>query len=58
MNNYALLPRPAVWIFPDIFFLLGIKLNQASERSLLVETFRKHSALLSSTQIHLKQLES
>lgn len=33
MNNYALLPRPAVWIFQAFFFfLLGMKFNHASER--------------------------
>lgn len=46
MNNYALLPRPAVWIFQAFFFLQGMKFNHASEGSLLMETFRKHSALL------------
>lgn len=48
MNNYALLPRPAVWIFQAFFFLQGMKFNHASEGSLLMETFRKHSALLCS----------
>lgn len=32
MNNYALLPRPAVWIFQAFFFLQGMKFNHASER--------------------------